>query len=78
MLTSVIGERLTQFNEVLKFERTLERSGGSKTVYYLEGRKTSCRRISEEMVNHRYVYMLDYVMDDSGRLSEIRCDKLNQ
>ena len=76
MLTSVIGEKLMQFNEILRFEKSLERHGGSDTVYYLEGRKTSSRRISEEMVNNRFDYMLDFIMDESGKASEIRCDKL--
>lgn len=52
---------------------TIEKSG---TVLYLDGKQTTADEVVACCVNEEAVYMPDYVLDESGRLAQLRYDRV--
>ena len=72
-----VPEKLRYLHERKALERTLIRTGGRHIAFFLEGQRSTLRKISDIMVrNDNMMYMLDYVLDDAGTPMEIRCDRL--
>lgn len=56
--------------------RTMERQG---VGLYLNGRRSGARDIARRCrVCEKRIYMPDYVMDEEGRLTEIRYDEVKE
>lgn len=54
----------------------IEKSGAD---LYLDGRRIGAGELARTCcVNEEAVYMPDYVLDDAGRLTQIRYDKVRQ
>lgn len=67
------SNRMDQLENILL---TMEQDGVS---LYLNGRRSRARDIAKRCrVCDKRVYMPDYVMDDKGRLTEVRYDEIKQ
>ncbi len=54
----------------------IEKSGAD---LYLDGRRVSAAELARSCcVNEEAVYMPDYVLDEAGRLTQIRYDRVRQ
>lgn len=65
--------------DMFRLEQQLTRivKGGAKL--YLEGEIASAQEVAWAcMVNEEAVYMPDYVLDESGRIAELRYDRVRQ
>lgn len=60
--------------ERLRF--TLERAVRSGARLYLEGKQSTPEAIVRCCVNEEMSYMPDYVLNDCGKLTEVRYDKI--
>lgn len=60
--------------ERLRF--TLERAVRSGARLYLEGKQSTPEAIVRCCVNEEMSYMPDYVLNDRGKLTEVRYDKI--
>lgn len=61
--------------EVLK--KKLERIRASGVVLFLDGKGTSPEEIACKCIQEECTYMADYVLDDEGKLKELRYDKVS-
>lgn len=67
------SNRMDQLENILL---TMEQDGVS---LYLNGRRSRARDIAKRCrVCDKRVYMPDYVMDEKGRLTEVRYDEIKQ
>lgn len=60
--------------EILKYN--LERAVQSGARLYLEGKQSTPEAIIGCCINEEMSYMPDYVLNDCGKLTEVRYDKI--
>lgn len=57
-------------------ETDLRRSLKHGALLYMDGRLAAPSQISDSLVRESGSYMADYIMDDAGRIREIRYDRI--
>lgn len=73
------GSYVLQKDELHDMRIRLERIARSGAVLYLEGREVSAEElVCTCFVNEETVYMPDYVMNQEGKLTELRYDRIRQ
>ena len=65
--------RLEEMEDAAEIAREMEREG---VKLYVNGRLATSEYIVRHCINEDTVYMPDYVTDESGRVKEIRYDKI--
>ena len=66
---------MLQKDEMMDMRLYLEKIEQSGADLYLEGRKTTAVELARTCcVNEEAVYMPDYVLDEAGRLMQLRYD----
>ena len=69
--------QLNKETEVIGPESSLEEIEREGVFLYIEERSSSASEIYRECFNEEAIYMPDYVMDNMGRLKELRYHKIS-
>lgn len=73
------SEKVFRKEDMFRLEQQLTRIVKGGTELYLEGERASAQEVAWTcMVNEEAVYMPDYVLDESGRLAQLRYDRVRQ
>lgn len=67
-----------QSGDERKLRENLENMHKSGIALFLEGEPSTPIEIAGRCVGEESVYMADYVLDDSGILTELRYDKITE
>lgn len=68
---------MLQNNEMHDLREHLEEFERSGTALYLDGKLTTAEELARTCsVNEETVYMPDYVLDEAGKLRQLRYDKI--
>lgn len=70
---------MLQKNTMYGMKKRLEKIEKSGADLYLDGKRVSAGELAKTCcVNEEAIYMPDYVVDEGGRLTEIRYDRVRQ
>ena len=65
--------------DMFRLEEQLARAEKGGAKLYLEGERASAQEVAWTcMINEEAIYMPDYVLDESGRIAELRYDRVRQ
>ena len=72
-------EKVFRKEDMFRLEEQLARVVKDGAELYLEGERASAQEVAWTcMVNEEAIYMPDYVLDDSGRIAQLRYDRVRQ